>query len=53
MISLPVEAKLEISPLKEIPVTINEKEVESKGTKVLPTIHFGKTLKNLVKFLNL
>jgi uncharacterized membrane protein YkoI len=34
VISLPTEAKLEISPLKEVPVTINENPVEFKGIEV-------------------
>jgi uncharacterized membrane protein YkoI len=34
VISLPAEAKLEISPLKEVPVTINENPVEFKGIEV-------------------
>jgi len=38
MIPLPAQAKLEIFPLKEVPVKINEKEVEFKGTEMLPTI---------------
>jgi|GEM_PF-1625539 len=38
IISLPVEAKLEISPLKEVPVMINENPVEFKGTEVPPAI---------------
>jgi len=38
VISLPAQAKLEIFPLKEVPVKINEKEVEFKGTEVPPTI---------------
>jgi len=38
IISLPAEAKLEISPLKEVPVKINESPVEFKGTEVPPAI---------------
>ena len=38
IISLPVGAKLEISPLKEVPVTINESPVEFKGTETPPAI---------------
>jgi uncharacterized membrane protein YkoI len=34
VISLPAETKLEISPLKEVPVTINENPVEFKGIEV-------------------
>jgi len=38
IISLPTETKLEISPLRKVPVTINESPVEFKGTEVPPPI---------------